>query len=66
MNQIIRMVMRFAMREGVNRGVDYMARRREEKIDPNAPGAQEMKTASKKQSQTMKRSLRMMRRLFRF
>ena len=54
------------MREGVNHGVDYFAKRREDKIDPNAPGAKEMKQQSKKQSQTMKRSLRMMRRLFRF
>ena len=60
------MIMRFAMREGVNHGVDYFAKRREDKIDPNAPGAKEMKQQSKKQSQTMKRSLRMMRRLFRF
>jgi len=60
------MVMRFAMREGASRGVDYLARRREDKIDPNAPGAQELKHASKKQSKTMKRSLRMMRRFFRF
>jgi len=60
------MVLNFAMREGVSRGVDWFARRREEKIDPNAPGAKEMRQQSRKQSQTMKRSFRMMRRLFRF
>ncbi len=58
--------MRFAMREGVSRGVDYVAERRERKIDPNAPGAQEMRRQSREQSKVLKRSLRLMRRLFRF
>jgi|GEM_PF-6369908 len=66
MNRMLRMVMRFAMREGASRGVDWIARRRESRIDPNAPGADQMRRQSREQSRMMKRSLRMMRRLFRF
>ncbi len=66
MNQIIRMVMNFVMREGINRGVDYMARRKNDRIDPKAPGAHEIRQQNRKQSRTLKRSMRMMRRLFRF
>lgn len=66
MNRLMRMVMRFVMQEGAARGVDWFARRREAKIDPKAPGAKQMRQHSRKQSQMIKRSLRMMRRLFRF
>ena len=60
------MVMRFAMREGAMRGVDWLERRRAKKIDPKAPGADEMRRQSREQSKMLKRSLRMMRRFFRF
>lgn len=66
MNRLMRMVIRFVMQEGASRGVDWLARRREKKIDPDAPGADQMRRQSRKQSQMIKRSLRMMRRLFRF
>lgn len=60
------MALRFVMTEGVERAVNFYTERRASKIDPNAPGAQEMKAQTREQAHTIKRSLRMMRRFMRF
>ena len=66
LNRLIRMVMNFAMREGVDHGSRFLAERRARKLDPNSPEAKMIKQNSRKQSQMMRRSLRIMRRFFRF
>lgn len=66
MNQLIRMVLRFAMTHGVDRAVNFYADRQEQQIDPDAPGAEEMRAQTKEQARSMKQRLRMMRRFLRF
>lgn len=65
MNRLIRMVMNFAMREGVNRGVNWWVSRSGKDLDPKDPATRQMKQNSREQGRNVKRMMRMMRRMFR-
>jgi len=69
MNGVIRMIIRLVVVNGLRQGIDWFFKRRAEtQIDENTPQHQqrEFQSQSRKQAQTTKRGMNVLRRFIRF
>lgn len=60
------MLVNIAMREGIDRGADALARRGKGGADPNSPDGQAARKLSRQTGKRARQALRMFRRLGRF